>query len=208
MHFQKCGFLMLLLVMGAANLRAQWVPVSAKMKQTVETMENGKVVKVEHKEGNFYRTSDGSTLRYWTQIDGDEKLGGSGELSDNKNLFHYSINFKTKQAFQVGPRDQMPVTPDSELTSRSRLGDDFVEGIRCRRCAVFIGWPDGRREPSGEICESIEYVLTLREDRHATQNGVTRHSVMEMYDIKLGVEPDRKLFDIEKNYTVFRPDKP
>ena len=62
MHFQKCGFLMLLLVMGAANLRAQWVPVSAKMKQTVETMENGKVVKVEHKEGNFYRTSDGSTL--------------------------------------------------------------------------------------------------------------------------------------------------
>jgi hypothetical protein len=69
-------------------------------------------------------------------------------------------------------------------------------------------WPDGRKERMGEVCVSMEYDLVLHKDNQLTQNGITHHAVTELYDIKLGVEPDPKLFDLQKTTTVYKPQAP
>lgn len=210
MHAGKAIPLLFVVLFSAGVSQAQWIPAKAKVTETVETIENGKVTKVERREGYFYRTSDGSTLRYWEKLNGDEPYGGGqGELQDNKNLLFYVLRMKTKEAIQQGNLPKR-LTPDihREFASASPLGDAFVAGIRCRRRPVEILWPDGRRERVGENCFSIEYALELREEARATQNGVTRHAITELHDIQMGVEPDPALFDVERNYTVFRPQPP
>ena len=207
MHLVKITLAAIAVIVFPASVRAQFTPVSARIKLTVETSEGGKITKIERKEGYFYRTSDGSTLTRWIRVNGDESLGGSGELRDNKNHADYNINFNSKQAFQLNDEPLQPDTPDDfKNLAASTLGDDFVEGIKCRRTAVFMQWPDGRRERTGEDCVSIEYALRLREDRKLTQRGITRHATTEMYEIRLGVEPDPKLFDVSSQFQVYRPE--
>jgi hypothetical protein len=208
MRFQKVACMGLLLLGGAGYVQGQWIPVTAKIREIHETWQAGKLVKVDHKEGVFYRTSDGSTLNYWTSVNGDEALGGQGETTDNRSLTHYSVNMKKKYAFELSKLPER-VTPDSyQNAAASTLGDQEIEGVRCRRSPVFFLWPDGRLEKMGETCVSIEYGLELRKDHQLTQDGVTRHSVTEMYDIKLGIEPDAKLFDLQRNASVFKQQNP
>jgi len=202
---------MVLLLTAASGMNAQqdWIPVTAKMRGTFETIRDGVTV-IERKEGVFYRNSDGSVLKYWVSTNGDESQGGPGELFDNKNLLHYSINAKRRMAFQSVRKNPERATPGAFAAnlSNSPLGNDSIEGMTCRRVPVIVQWPDGRQERVGEHCVSLEYALTLREESQATQNGVTRHVRIELYDIKLGAEPEPALFDIQRNYTVLRPESP
>ena len=101
MRLKKILWVGFLLFACTSSVRAQWVPVVAKVRQTHETWKDGKLDKVERKEGVFYRASDGSTLKYWTQVDGDESRGGAGEMTDNSNLIHYSLNMRTKNAHEI-----------------------------------------------------------------------------------------------------------
>lgn len=201
-------FLLLIAASGSSSPQ-QWVPVTAKMRGMFETTKDGTTA-VEKREGVFFRSADGSMLKYWVSVNGDESRGGSGQLFDNKNLFHYSINFHQRVAYQSRRRNPKRVDPAdfSSNLANSSLGNDLVEGMQCRRVPVIVLWPDGRREVIGEHCVSLDYALTLREESRATQNHVTRHVKIELYDIQLGVEPDAKLFDIENSYTVFRPESP
>jgi hypothetical protein len=208
MQIQRVVCLSLFVLAGADCVHAQWVPVTAKTRQTNETWQEGKLIKVDHKEGVFYRTSDGSTLRYWTKVNGDEVLGGSGEMTDNNSLSHYSVNVKQKVAFETDKLLEKLTPGASQYAAASTLGDQVIEGIRCRRVPSFMMWPDGRKERMGEVCVSIEYDLELHKDNQLTQNGITHHAVTELYDIKLGVEPDPKLFDLQKTTTVYKPQAP
>lgn len=199
------------LVMTSASVSsAQWIPATARITETVETIENGKITKVERREGYFYRNSEGSTLKYWERLNGNELPGAEGWLEDNKNLLSYSIRMTTKEAIQQSDKTrEKPLSPAIyRFASASSLGDDFIAGIRCRRRPVVVIWPDGRRERVGENCISLEYALELRGENRVTQHGVTRHTIMELHDVQLGVEPDSKLFDVERTYTVFRQQPP
>lgn len=195
--FALVGFFILA---GASSVHAQWTPVVAKVRETQEIWKNGKLERVENKEGVFYRASDGSTLKYWTQVNGDDSRGGQGELTDNNRLIHYSLNMRTKTAHEMGKLLEK-LTPNnvSPSSAKESLGDAVYDGIPCRRIPAFVLWPDGRREPIGENCMSIEYALELRTEHKVTQGEITRHVVNELYDVKLGIEPDPKLFDLQKN---------
>lgn len=191
----------------APESQAQFAPVVAKIRATIETSQGGKLIKTENKEGLYYRSSDGSTLTRWVTINGDENLGGDGELFDNKGLAVYNLNFRYKQATQINDAPIEKASPDEfKNLTNSKLGDDSIEGIRCRRGGTAMRWPDGHIDKTGEYCASIEYALTLREDEKLTQKGVTRHATKEMYEIKLGVEPDPKLFDVSAQFQVLRPE--
>lgn len=203
---QRLAWLSALVFFSAHSVQAQWVPVTARVRETHETWKQGKLEKVDHKEGLFYRTSDGSTLKYWTTVNGDEKLGGQGEMTDNKGLVQYSINMKHKYFYEIGTLPEK-LTPqlNRPSSSSSGLGDKVIGGLRCHRSSAVVQWPDGRREPMGEECVSIEYNLKLLTDHQVTQGGVTRHVITEMYDINLGAEPDANLFDLQKNgATIFK----
>jgi hypothetical protein len=197
------GFLILV---GPGSVCAQWVPVVAKVRQTHEIWKDGKFEKVENREGVFYRASDGSTLRYWTQVNGDESRGGGGEINDNNKLIHYSLNMRTKNAHEAGklPEKLKPTDVVSSPTKES-LGDQVLAGIPCHRVPAFVQWPDGRRDSIGENCISVEYALELRTDHKTVQGGTARHVVNELYDVRLGVEPDPKLFDLRNSgVTVYK----
>src|SRR5260370_33334354 len=100
MNFGRLMLLMMPTLMNAGSLQAQWVPVVAKIRMVHQTMVDGKLVRSETKEGDYYRSSDGSVLRYWKTVNGDEQAGGRAELLDNKNLASYQLNYHSKQAFQ------------------------------------------------------------------------------------------------------------
>jgi hypothetical protein len=189
-----------LIFAGAGSAQAQWIPVVAQVRETHETWKNGKLEKVDTKEGVFYRASDGSTLKYWLQVNGDESRGGPGEMTDNSSLIHYSLNMRTKSAHEVARLPERLKPQDAVPTSMSEsLGDQVVDTISCRRVPAFVQWPDGRRELIGENCVSIEYALELRTDHKAVQNEVMHHVVYELYNVRTGVEPDPKLFDLQKS---------
>lgn len=207
MQIPRVVCLGLFVLAGADCVHAQWVPVTAKIRETDEILQDGKSIKVDNKEGVFYRTSDGSTLKYWTKVNGDETLGGSGEMTDNKTLSHYTVNVKQNVAFEDGKLLEKLTPGASQFAAASTLGDQVIDGIRCRRVPSFIMWPDGRKERNGEACVSIENDLQLRTDRQHTQNGVTHHGITELYDIQLGVEPDPKLFDLQKT-TIYKRQAP
>jgi hypothetical protein len=200
MRLKKILWVGFLLFACTSSVRAQWVPVVAKVRQTHETWKDGKLDKVERKEGVFYRASDGSTLKYWTQVDGDESRGGAGEMTDNSNLIHYSLNMRTKNAHEIDRfHEKLKPGDITPASMKQNLGDQVVESLTCRRVPAFVQWPDGRRELIGENCVSIEYALELRTDHKATQAGITSHIVYELYDVKVGIEPDPNLFDLQKS---------
>ena len=68
MQIHRVACLSLFVLAAADCVHAQLVPVTAKTRETNESWQEGKLIKVDHKEGVFYRTSDGSTLKYWTKI--------------------------------------------------------------------------------------------------------------------------------------------
>ena len=70
MTVRNCMLAVALALLGGNNVYAQFVPLQAKVRETHETLSNGKVVETELKEGSFYRASDGSTLTQWQTVNG------------------------------------------------------------------------------------------------------------------------------------------
>ena len=193
--------LSVLILSSAYAVRAQWVPVTAKTRETLETWKDGKLEKVDHKEGVFFRTSDGSTLRYWTSVNGDDKLGGDGEMTDNRTLMQYSVNMRHKYFYEMGklPEPLAPLVRTASSVTNPASRDKVIEGLNCHCSPAFIQWQDGRKEQIGENCRATDYDLEVRTDHKVTQNGITRHVVIELYDMSLQAEPDANLFDLQKN---------
>ena len=64
------------------SVNAQFTPVTPKINETVETIVDGKVVRIQTKSGNFFRTADGSELRQWLKSDGSPDWGNLVGKSD------------------------------------------------------------------------------------------------------------------------------
>lgn len=206
-YLPLCSFVSLLILLGATNLHAQFAPVTAKMRQTKEVIVDGKVVETETREGNFYRSSDGSTLRQWMKVDGNLDWG---DLYDNKNLMSYKLEYISRQAQgDPPPQGAQPDRPDALLYLASKgLPEDSVEGIRCAVSPIKLHIPGNAPVPIGRTYRSIEYNLELKEDVTTRPVGTNKtiHTVFELHHIQLGLEPDPKLFDVHANFTVYLPE--
>lgn len=128
-----------------------------------------------------------------------------GELRDNTVGRLYRINFSILTAAPMTASNLKPDTPDEIRQARnSRLGDDFVDGVRCRKPSVVIAWRGQDPEHAEQSCISLEDALEVGDDYTSTRNSVTTHELTETYDFVPGTEPDAKLFDIS-SYTAYRP---
>ena len=206
MNFRRLMLFMIVTFVSAGSLHAQWVPVVAKIRMVHQTIVDGKLVRSETKEGDYYRSSDGSVLRHWKTVNGDEQAGGRGELLDNKNLASYQLNYHTKQAFQSEWKMAKPSPDVFRAEPPKSLGEDSIEGIRCT--IVPAQFQDGFGQPpkdAGRTCVSTDYALTLRTDITVRQGTTIEHTLIEMFDLRMHQEPDAKLFDIEAQFTVFKP---
>lgn len=198
-------------LLGATDLDAQFVPVIAKMRFSKEDIVEGKVVDRMTKEGNYYRASDGSVLKRWTSVNGDENLGeiATGSLFDNKNVVSYGLNFKNRIAYlDAPPEGTKPVRPQVlEGEAAKGLGEDSVHGIACTLFPVRIAPRDRAAFSAGRACTSVKYDLELRQDlTYPSSSGRTIHTIFELYEVQLGMEPDPKLFDVRANFTVYVPE--
>jgi hypothetical protein len=190
-----CAVLGLAALLGATDLHAQFVPVVAKMGLTKEDIVQGKVVDRLTKEGSYYRASDGSVLRRWTSVNGDEKLGeiATGSLFDNKNVVSYRLNFKNRTAYlDAPPQGAKPVRPQVlDAQAAKGLGEDSVHGIACTLFPVQIAPRDRAAFSAGQTCRSVKYDLELKQDlTYPSSSGRTIHTIFELYDVQLGTEPD------------------
>jgi len=59
----------------------------------------------------------------------------------------------------------------------------------------------------GSSCYSKTYHLTLKTDVTQTgPDGRSARNVMEMYAIQIGLEPDPSVFDLQHNFTIYKPE--
>jgi hypothetical protein len=199
----------------AAPVYAQWVPVTAKIRQTRELLQDGKSVERHIKEGNYYRTADGSTLEEWTRVDGSESKA-VGHLTKQAQGVAYDLNMITRSAierrFSLPSGANMKSPPRASISSK--LPQITVGGVQCTvlpaRVQVGIGQPSA---PAGETCFSAELNLVVRNQlTHTLTTGKVMRTLYEMFEIETHKEPDPKLFDLRgRGFTVYSasgPSKP
>ena len=198
------------ILLGAVSLHAQFTPVTAKIRITDETIRNGKVIKTKMREGNYYRSSDGSFIRQWTKIDGDEKAApfSPGQLFDNRTATNYQLDFANHRAYEREKGGEPMVAHPPNYEAAKKLRHDSVQGIPCILNPVkFYHRDTNTYEDIGTNWRSLEYNLNLRLDlTRKLDNGDSVHEITELFEIHIGTEPDPKLFDLQKNFTVYRPE--
>jgi len=195
------GVCMLLIGFGSVSVHAQFVPVTAKIRFTYEASKDGKLKRLV-KEGVFYRTENGSTLKHWTSGD-INAMGGSGELFDNQTLHTYEILYKDKKMIE---HSKQPVRrkPD-EFKDMESQGKDTVEGLSCDVIVMEIAGPGIKPHRFGNACISRDYGLWLRQEtRNTTPDDRAVHTLFEMYDVKLNLPPDDNEFEILHTFTIMK----
>jgi hypothetical protein len=203
-------------LLSGAAVHAQWIPITAKIKQTREVFVNGQKTETHVREGTYYRSSNGATLEEWTKIDGSESKA-AGYMTMQADGITYELNMLTRRAierrFSVpnGVDLRKPPTPPARP---SQLRQVTVGGVRCTvipaRMQPGFGQPSG---PAGEICISDELSLMVRSlQTHDHSSTRTIRVLYEMDEIQSHKEPDPRLFDLRGRgftiYTASEPTKP
>jgi hypothetical protein len=197
------GLLGVMILLSAGSAQAQFMPIQAKIRDTHQVIVSGKVIKSEVKEGNYYRSSDGSILVQWLTLNGERTWDGS--LEDNKELNSYHLDYKQHNAFEDGSHPPVAVKPGGFASIDRDIGTDSVENFRCRILPAKLG---GVGFPTpvliGKSCVSPEYDLRLWTDVTVPEaDGKAERTRTELYGITIGVEPDSSLFDIKSHFKIF-----
>jgi hypothetical protein len=202
------GVCVLLAATGSVSAQAQWVPVTSSIRYTSEVSKDGKSTRLV-KEGMFYRTENGSTLKHWTRGDAELMRGASGELFDNQTLHTYQIFYEAKKTIESSIKLPAPHRPD-DVNDLNSVGKDMVEGIRCDLIEIVFAGPGIKPHRAGSDCVSRDYSLSLRKEfRDTKPDGRAVHILLELYDIRLNVPPDNSEFDILRTFTVVKePSRP
>lgn len=189
-----------------ALAQSSWTPVTANLRETyIVEDKSGHILSTETKVGNFYRNTEGSTLEYWTSVNGDVSLGGSGKLNDNRNVVEYSLNMKTRIAVKNPPESNPePVKPDYLSGARSsKLGQEAVEGIVCHYTPVTLTEPNKPSRQIGKACQAADYGLTVKfEIQIVSPDGQIHKTSRELYNIRIGETPDPKLFQLSPDFQI------
>ncbi len=207
MTVRDCMLAVALTLLAGNDVYAQFVPLEAKIRETHETLSSGKVVKSEVKEGSFYRASDGSTLTQWQTVNGEKS--SAANLFDNKGQATYQIDYQQRRALKLGNGADGPMKPGGYQTITKDIGTSSVEGVACRLLPVKMTNPATHALADiGKSCVSPEYDLLLWWDVTTGSGGNgTFHSKWEIYDLKLGAEPDPKLFSTTGMTIIGPPQK-
>jgi hypothetical protein len=200
-------------LLSSAAVHAQWIPITAKIKQTREVFMNGQKTETHVREGLYYRSSHGATLEEWTRVDGSESKA-VGYMTMQADGVTYELHLLTRRAIErrfsvpSGADLRKPPTPPARP---AHLRQVTVGGVRCTvipaRMQPGFGQPS---VPAGEICISDELNLMVRnEQTHSLSGTKTVRVLYEMDDIQSHKEPDPKLFDLRgRGFTIYTASEP
>jgi hypothetical protein len=211
--YRLIGSTLFAMLIGATGVSGQFVPIVAKARESSQVVKNGQVVETTTRDGEYFRSSDGSYMFRWNKAtkNGVDTPAGTADLFDNKNVKQYHVNYNTQSAYaRSDAKDpvnvQKKMTPDMFFNLRSAPHEDSsVGGIPCALFHSRLKMPGQPVKDGGTACASIEYGLYVRLDvRIPMKDGGMSQQLTELYDIKLNVEPDPKLFDM-RSLTVYSP---
>ncbi|MGA8622837.1 MAG: hypothetical protein WB660_30480 [Candidatus Sulfotelmatobacter sp.] len=190
-------------LLGTIGANGQTIPVVAKIYERTDVIVGGKTVQTLTRSGNYYRSTDGSEIYQWTDVNGKPSAGGS--LWDKKTSTAYRLDFKTHSA-EKGKSLQFPNSGSGELSQG--LPEDSVEGILCKVLPVDVHRRGKAAALSaGTGCVSSDYDLELKSDiSFPTGPDKIEHHVKQMHDIKVNVQIEQSLFDLS-SYTITSPNK-
>ena len=207
MNLKYLSGVVLFAVMASTSV-AQFTPVVSRVKQTDETLNDGKVIKSVQREAMYYRKTDGSYVFQWVSMlkDGETQQEYTGAFWDNKTGTSYRLDYQNKKAF-VEDKGKLPIQPSSSNADATEKGypQDSVHGITCRVHPVKMHTQSGDIS-AGQVCVSNEHHLLLRQElAYPTGNNQSTHTLIEFYDVQLGAEPDPKVFEVSRSFTIFEP---
>lgn len=152
-----------------ARQRSLWLRVNSDGSETV----------LQRTEGLYWRNARGDWL---------SRLGDRGAYHEAATGKTYELSFASKTARLrdvVTAREKL--APPLEEVRSHALSEEVIEGLRVF-CMPVI---DGRTgEVSGRGCRSFEHDLHVRVESTVEMNGVKHKRVQEMYEIRLGQEPE------------------
>jgi len=191
-----------ILFLAAVGAFCQEVPLSATIHEQTDQIVDGKVVKTLIRDMNFYRSSDGSTL----MVPVGQGMIGGAVLWNNKTGVAYKLDLKGRIAYEDPHSSHVPNAPSRQ--AYQNFPDDSVEGIPCKIVPLYVQQTAdyaGSSQTPGKTCFSAALGLELRSDV-IVETGVskTEHHIRQLSNIRAGVEPDPKLFDLS-SYTVYGP---
>lgn len=191
---------------------AQWIPLTARIRETTTVIVGGQPVETQTREGILYRRSDGSTLTEWAHVNGDPRRASSHLVDYQKNS-SYEIKTADRMALE---RPALPVgistPPRPQRFERSGLREEVVAGFACV-VVPHKSIPHGRKmqdhmqlHQDGVACWSNQYNLMLRLNvQRSGVDGKVYHQLYEVVSLDPGTEPDPKLFDVQaRGFTVYK----
>lgn len=191
--FRAIGLAVLL----SGTVYAQWMPITGKIRQTREiTGAKGELLEKKiTRAGSYYRSSNGSTLRQWTEIGGTPTKNVTAELVDNRSGATYLLQYLEKRATVKFQGE--PLSPDMYSSQQLKsIGQDVVAGVNC---SIVPAKEANSGRDVGRFCIAPEYGLALRVESFGKRaDGSTVRVITELYDLQLGSEPDPKLFDLSQ----------
>lgn len=202
-------FLLAVFVLAGSSVQAQWVPVTAKIRETKQILREGRVIQTHSREGAYYRRSDGAELREWARVDGDESKA-VGYLTLHAEGITYDLTMINRRAMErrfavpVGVDMRTPPKPPARPANLQRI---TIGGVDCTvvpsrtRAAA-----DAPAVPDGDVCMADALNLMLRRQHsYRLPDGREVRTVFEMVEIQANVDPHPGLFDLKgRGFTIFR----
>lgn len=180
-------------LLGCAHLAAgeELLPVVAKQRSLwVRVNPDGSETVLQRAEGVYLRNARGDWL---------SRVGDRGAYHEAATGKTYEVSFTSRTAWlrDVATAREKLAPPLEEVRSHA-LSEGVIEGLRVF-CMPVI---DGRTgEISGRGCRSFEQNLHVRMESTVETNGVKHKRVQEMYEIRLGQEPEEPV-RIPPDFTI------
>lgn len=183
---------------------ARWTPLKAQYRERVYIVrQDGTKILDTEQDGVFLRTSDGSDVMFREPVARGVVIGpGDAVVRDSRRRVSYNLVYGIKKAVIKQRWSKEVRSRLREPVSTRYLGKKVVNGVDCLGARV-----NGVNLLDGVDWISIPYDITMLRNYHykGTKPGETIELISELYNVKLGQEPDINKYQIPGDFEVVNP---
>jgi hypothetical protein len=188
------GWLVSMATGAAAIAAGVTTPITATMTMTwYEVDGNGQSTMVHQENGTFGRSSDGSEVTRWLDLNTHQPTTGVITAKGQS----VSVKYASKQYRVSGSSPFAPYAIPFKL--KPGMETQTINGVNTVANPIF----DGKTQQIiGKNWFSPDYKINIRnESTTITPTGKTLRIVSEMSNVQVGVEPDPSLFTVPADFT-------
>ena len=179
---------------------SQWIPASAKQRRLVFAIDaQGRESLVQEERGSYSRSRTGAALSTLWRVDGgvERTATARATLNDPESGQIFELAYDRSVATRRGMLRRPYVPRSAAEWQTAGRPERRHEGLRCVEMPVR-----GAMVESGFDCVSPDYDLTLRFEAVLRNRGGRSRVVEELYDIRVGVEPEPAALRLPPGFAV------